>query len=517
MSFGGGKSQMLTQLRAIKIVACSALLALLVPVLAQARSLDEEAGGLYIPYSRSVLVLANEDIAEVLIADPDVADVHVIGTKHIAFIGKKLGRTNAKLFNKENKVVREFDVLVGYDLPGIRKALHTFLPHEHIGVELVNTNIALTGTISDASVADEALRIVNQFVSLPSAGAGGGGAATGGSSTGSSTGATANTSGGGNNQPATTVLNLMKISSGQQVMLRVRIGEVQRNAVKNLGLELAALGGSSRAGIQAGSQGGAQSFQVGTSTPFPGLTVGSGDLATGGFLQGFFRHGEGGLSAALTALETEGVLRMLAEPNLMAISGEKAEFLAGGEFPVNTVQVGSSSTAPITTTTFQPFGVAVQFVPLVLSDNRIRLTVMPEVSQIDAQLVPSSSTPGLDTRRAKTTVELAPGESFMIAGLIQDTLNANVNQVPGASEIPVLGALLRSTSYTRSETELVIAVTPYIVDPLKSSDVRLPSDDFRPASIMEQFFYGALGSMSGNAYRISQTPSLEGPIGFMTD
>jgi pilus assembly protein CpaC len=105
----------------------------------------------------------------------------------------------------------------------------------------------------------------------------------------------------------------------------------------------------------------------------------------------------------------------------------------------------------------------------------------------------------------------------MIAGLIQDTLNSNVNQVPGASEVPILGSLLRSTNYKRNETELVIAVTPYIVDPLKSSDVRLPTDDFRPASVMEQFFYGALGSMSGNAYRLSQTPSLEGPIGFMTD
>jgi pilus assembly protein CpaC len=509
---------MWSQLKAIKILAGALLAALLLPAFAQAKTLDQEAGGLYIPYSRSVLVLADDDISEVLIADPDVADVHVIGSKHIAFIGKKLGRTNAKLFNKENKVIREFDVLVGYDLPGIRKALHTFLPHEHVAVELVNTNIALTGNISDASVADEALRIVNQFVSQPSAGAGGGGAATGGSTSGGSTGATAQSGGGGgNNQPATTVLNLMKINSGQQVMLRVRIGEVQRNAIKNLGVELAALGGSRSAGISAGSQGGGQSFQVGANPGFPGLTVANTALSSGGIVSGFFTHGEGGLSAALTALETEGVLRMLAEPNLVAISGEKAEFLAGGEFPVNTVQVGSSSTAPITTTTFQPFGVAVQFVPLVLSDNRIRLTVQPEVSQIDQGLASAGGTPGLDTRRAKTTVELAPGESFMIAGLIQDSVNAQVNQVPGASEIPILGSLLRSTTFNRNETELVIAVTPYIVDPLKGSDVRLPSDDFRPASLMEQFFYGALGSMSGNAYRLSQTPSLEGPIGFMTD
>jgi pilus assembly protein CpaC len=146
--------------------------------------------------------------------------------------------------------------------------------------------------------------------------------------------------------------------------------------------------------------------------------------------------------------------------------------------------------------------------------------VQPEVSQIDSSnstTVDGTIIPGLDTRRAKTTVELAPGESFMIAGLISDQLNSSINQIPGASEIPILGALLRSTSFQRNETELVIAVTPYIVDPLKSSDVKLPTDDFRPASVMEQFFYGVLGSMSGNAYRTSQTPTLEGPIGFMTD
>jgi pilus assembly protein CpaC len=169
---------------------------------------------------------------------------------------------------------------------------------------------------------------------------------------------------------------------------------------------------------------------------------------------------------------------------------------------------------------FQQFGVAVQFVPYVLSDNLIRLNVQPEVSQINAQdgtTANGATIPGLDTRRAKTTVELAPGESFMIAGLLQDNLNSNINQVPGASEIPILGSLLRNTSYQRNETELVIAVTPYLVDPLKSSDVHMPTDDFRPASVMEQFFYGTLGSMSGNSYRLSQTPSVEGPLGFMTD
>jgi pilus assembly protein CpaC len=464
------------------------------------KNINSEVGGLFVPASRSELVVVPQDIAEVIIADPDIADVHVIGAKRVAFIGKKIGRTNAKLFDKNNKVIRQFDVVVGYDLPAIRKALHFFLPHERIGVELVNTNIALIGEVSDATAADKALKVVDQFVRPPQA--------------------TATAAAGGAVATATPspILNMMKVVSGQQVMLHVRIGEIQRNALKQLGVELA--GQLTGANVAFGSQGGQQSFETGTTTPFPGLTVPSADLTSGGLISGVIRSSAGGLSAALNALETEGLLRILAEPDLVAMSGERAEFLSGGEFPVPTIQSGSSGTAPITTVQFQQFGVAVQFVPYVLSDNRIRLNVQPEVSQIDASestTVNGTVIPGLDTRRAKTTVELAPGETFMIAGLLQDNLNSSISQVPGASEIPILGSLLRNTSYTRNETELVIAVTPYLVDPLKASDIRMPTDDFRPASVMEQFFYGTLGAMSGNSYRLSQTPSVEGPLGFMTD
>ncbi len=489
------------------------------------KNMNAEVGGLFVPASRSELVIVPQDIAEVIVADPDIADVHIIGAKRVAFIGKKIGRTNAKLFDKNNKIIRQFDIIVGYDLPAIRKALHNFLPHEHIGVELVNTSIALVGDISDAAAGEEAMKIVTQFVNQNGAGSGagsGGGAGTTGGTPIAGGGATGGAgAGGGASQGAgqSTILNLMKISSGQQVMLRVRIGEIQRNALKQLGITMAGSRTGSGGGVLGGVNGGQQSFETGATTPFPGLTIPQPNLTGGGLLQGFFNGSEGGLSAALTALETEGLLKMLAEPNLVAMSGEKAEFLAGGEFPVPSVQATTGS-APVTTVQFQQFGVSVQFVPFVLSENRIRLVVEPEVSQIDtANQVSSNGTiiPGLDTRRVKTTVELAPGESFMIAGLIQDNLNSSINQVPGASEIPLLGALLRTTSYQRNETELVVAVTPYIVDPVKSSDIRLPTDDFRPASTMEQFFYGVLGSMSGNAYRASQTPSLEGPIGFMTD
>jgi len=493
------------------IAACAALMvatSLGSGAFAAAKSINSEVGGLFIPTSRSELVIVPSDIAEVIVADPDIADVHVIGAKRVAFIGKKIGRTNAKLFDKDNHVIRQFDVVVGYDLPAIRKALHTFLPHEHIGVELVNTNIALTGEVSDGSAANEAVKIVEQFI-------GQSGSATGAPAAGGAAG------GGASGQSA--VLNLTKVISGQQVMLRVRVGEIHRTALKNLGVNLSLLRNGS-AQILGGSQGGIGRFESTTASGNTGFgpaaslgpfTINGSDT---GVLGGLYQAGNISLGGVLEALESNGLLKILAEPNLVAISGEKAEFLAGGEFPIPVSQPGGGTN--ITTVQFKSYGVAVQFIPYVLSDNRIRIAVEPEVSAIDnSQAVTTNGTtiPALSTRRAKTTVELAQGESFMIAGLISDQLNSTISQVPGASEIPILGALLRSTSYQRNETELVIAVTPYIVDPVKSSDVRLPTDDFRPASVMEQFFYGALGAMSGNTYRISQTPSLEGPIGFMTD
>ncbi|HEU5047061.1 MAG TPA: type II and III secretion system protein family protein [Rickettsiales bacterium] len=500
------------------------------PQITKAASMDNLVGGLFVPVSRSELVVVPTDISEVLIADPSIADVHVIGERRLAIIGNQIGRTNAKIFDKQKHVIRQFDVVVGYDLPAIRRALHFFLPHEHIHVDLVNTNIALTGEVSDATVVDKAMRIVGQFVYQ---------AVNGGANTFSGGTTTAATQSGaaasrpvsqnvnnGLNQYWTgdtpTVLNLLKVTSGQQVMLRVRVGEVQRDALKNLGISLSHLADNGR--IIGATQNKLNIFD-GSLTNSSGSTttsaLGVGGLYhnsnDAGFLMGTLTSGGFALSAAIEALETDGLLKILAEPDLVAMSGEKAEFLAGGEFPIIVPQVGGTAGA-INTVQFQSYGVAVQFVPYVLTDDRVRISVQPEVSEIDqSSLSITNVAPALVTRRAKTTVELAPGESFMIAGLMSDRLNSNINQIPGASSIPVLGALLRSTAYQRHETELVIAVTPYIVDPMKNSDVRLPTDDFRPASVMEQFFYGSLGAMSGEEYKQDQTPSLEGPVGFITD
>lgn len=466
-----------------------------------------------VPINRSSLIELNAPMNEVLVSNPDIADVHAHSPYSLTVLGKRKGETNVRVLDNHGKVMREITVMVGHDLPAIRHALKTFFPDEQIGVELVNTRIALTGLVSSASVADQAVKIVEDFIHADGPNAAQSPPAT-------STTQVAN--------PSTEILNMLKVASGQQVMLRVRVGEVNREALKILGVDLNAISRASGDGlVMLGTGSGMAPLLVadsGQPTVNPGewwLPGGRRPSDLQGIIGGAWQpDGPDGntVGGVLKALERDGLFKLLAEPNLVAISGEQAEFLAGGEIPIPVVQ-GSGTTANISIE-YKPFGVAVSFKPQVLSEHRIRMAVMPEVSEISAENsveISGFTIPSISTRRAKTTVELAPGESFMIAGLIKDQVRSNIDQLPGVKEIPVLGALFRSTEFQRNETELVIAVTPYIVDPVKGSDVKLPTDDFRASSQMEMFFYGALGSLSGDARRVSQTPPVEGPIGFMVD
>ncbi len=454
-----------------------------------------------IPVNRSELIAAPVDLSEVIVANPDIADVYVHGKRNISIIGKQIGHTTVRLFDEESNLVRNVAIHVTYDLPSIRKAIKDFLPNERIGVEMVNTRIALTGTVSGAQVASTAVELAEQFVSTS--------LDTNGNNT--------TRNGVPDLEPDRNpgVINLMNIASGQQVMLRIRVGEIQRSTLKNLGLDLQAVAGGDNFSFLTGSGGGIDAFRVGGT---PALSFGQFTIPGETQLAGAFSYvsdGGNGIAAAINALERDGLFKTLAEPNLVAISGERAEFLAGGEFPIPVPQDDQTITIQ-----FRPFGVSVAFTPFVLSENRIRVQVEPEVSETSTanQIeVGNFVVPSLVTRRASTTIEMAPGESFMIAGLIQDTLRTTIDQVPGLSEIPILSSFFRNSGYERNETELVLSVTPYIVDPVKPENVKLPTDDLRPASFMETVFYGALGSRHNGEYRLSQTPSLEGPIGFMVD
>ncbi len=466
---------------------------------------DAEANtGLFLPVNRSSLVVMPSPAKEIVIANPDIADVHVNNSKTLTVIGKNAGSTNVRIFDETGKILQTLDVTVGYDLPAIRKALKTFIPDETIGVEMVNTSVALTGQVRNNAAIDKALKLTQEYI---------GGAA-------SSYAMAATTSPIGDaadNDKYPKILNMMKLISGQQVMLRVRVSEVNRDALKRLGIDPSvvlsgrnfSMAGALGNGISGLAAGATSNYTLADSDTFRGTQ--------GLFWQSNPTHRAG---AVINALERDGLVKTLAEPNLVAVSGEQAEFLAGGEIPVVAVNSsGGGGTIPTANVEYKPYGVAVKFTPDVLSENRIRMTVQPEVSEVSTTNSITMSgfvIPSITTRRAKTTVELAPGESFMIAGLIKDSTRAVIDQLPGMKELPVLGALFRSTEFQRNESELVITVTPYLVDPMKASEVKTPTDDFRPASQMEMFFYGALGAITTDEHS-AKVPQLEGPTGFMVD
>lgn len=376
-------------------------------------------------------------MTRVLIANRKVAGVVKHSGRKVSIIGHKLGATNIRFMNGR-RIVRQVNVTVTEDLPAIRQKLSELFPDEEVGVTLVNKSVALTGVVSDAETARNIVRITEKMI--------------------------------GQNSEVQDlgdkgVVNLMKLRTGQQVMLRVQIGEIRRDAVKNLGLGAHAV-----------------------------ITQGN---------------------AVLGALEKNSLFKVLAEPNLVAISGETANFLAGGEIPLPVPQDNGN-----TAVTYKPFGVSVNYTPFVLAQNRIRLKVQSEVSEIGKSIPMTANTysiPSISTRKADTTVELAPGESFMIAGLMKDNMNADISEIPGLGSIPILSALFRSVEFQHHETELVIAVTPYLVDPIEHKDLKLPTDNFQMPSTMGMIFFGDLSAKHQKDDNTSPTQGLEGPVGFMLD
>jgi pilus assembly protein CpaC len=381
------------------------------------------------------LITLPQEMTKVVIADRKIAGVVRHDGRKVSVVGHNLGSTDIRFMNG-NRIVRQVNFVVTHDLPDIRKSLQGLFPAERVGVESIGDSIALTGVVSDAETARNMVRVVQKLIGqddeIESLGDKG-------------------------------IVNLMKLRSGQQVMLRVQVGEIRRDTVKNMGLGAHAV-----------------------------ITQGN---------------------AVLGALEKDALFKVLAEPNLVAISGETADFLAGGEVPLPVPQ-GNGTMSVM----YKPFGVGVKYTPFVLSENRIRLVVESEVSEL-TKAVPlvanTYSMPGFATRRAKTTVELAPGESFMIAGLMRDNHKNIINEVPGLASIPVLSALFRSTEFQRDETELVIAVTPYLVDPIEHKDLSLPTDGFRAPSGVGMFLFGELSAQESKPKAAGK--GLEGTVGYMLD
>ncbi len=393
--------------------------------------------------SQSIVVAKNKSVAfhldgavgKVVIAQPDVAEV-VATTDHSFYIrGKALGSTNILVYGPDLRLSRVIDVNVGFDAAGLQSDLAQAMPAEHILVSNLSGGLLLTGEASNNSVADRAMALAEQMA--PKA-----------------------------------VTSTIRVHDAQQIGLDVRIVEVNRSALEDFGIDVKAANGSGNILFTA-AQG-----VVGAANPAGTLTIGP-------------RLGSGSLTATLRALEQKGLARTLAKPNLVALSGQDASFLAGGEIPVP-VPNGLNGVS----IEFRQFGVQLAFTPTLYPDNMIRLKVAPEVSQLDQAhgvTIVGYVVPALTVRRASTTIELRDGQSFAMAGLFQHTYSNSVNQLPGMSQLPVIGALFRSSNWQHNETELVIVVTPHLItgEPPVPAE---PSPDAHEPSAIDLILQGAAGN-----------------------
>lgn len=369
---------------------------------------------------RGQLINVGGTMADVFIANDAVADVQIKSQRQLYVFGKSGGLTTIYASNAKGDIIWSANVRVGTNIDNVDQMMALAMPDAKVSVATMGTNtVLLTGTVAAPEDAAEAQRLVAAFV------------------------------GDGVN-----VISRLKTATPLQVNLRVRIAEVSRNFSRTVGSQFATVGQTGRTDLK---------FNLNSG----GNKVGSTLSAIGRFL---------GLdiNAALDLAEQDGLVTTLAEPNLTALSGETANFRAGGEFPLVTSNGLSGSSV-----TYKPFGVSLSYTPVVLANGRISLRVAPEVSEISSvSIVGGTQTAAISTRNAETTVELGSGQSFMIAGLIQNNSINSIDKTPGLGDVPILGNLFRSSSFKRGETELVIVVTPYLVKPVEERDVHLPTDGF---------------------------------------
>lgn len=412
-----------------------------------------------VPLNKSQVFRADRTFSKALIGSSDIADVLPLSNQSLYVLGKKTGTTTLTLYGPGNQLIQVVDVAVGPDVVSLRRQFSDLMPGEKIGAKTSNESVVLTGTASSAVAVDKAVQLASTYTGGPDK-----------------------------------VVNMLTIGASQQVMLEVRFSEVNRGVSKDLGFNHSWVGNKSYGSIgnfapdSAVATGDAGSPVI----SIDGLSdaFGIGTLAT--------TIGSLNLFSSLDALERKGLVKTLAEPTLVALSGETASFLAGGEFPIPVVQssggTGGNGGNNGITIEFKPFGVSLAFTPTVLADGVISLVVTPEVSSID----PSASVtinglviPGLQTRRAKTTVELRDGQSFAIAGLLRNDFQDTVRQLPILGSLPIIGALFRSSGFQKNQSELVMIVTPRLVKPINNiADVRLPTDRVGDPHELDLFLMG---------------------------
>lgn len=421
---------------------------------------------------RGQLISVGGAMADIFVANDAVADVQIKSQRQLYIFGKSGGVTTVYASNARGDIIWSANVRVGSNIDSVDQMLALAMPEAKIAAATMGSNtVLLTGTVAAPEDAAEAQRLVEAFV-----GAG------------------------------TNVISRLKTATPLQVNLRVRIAEVNRNFARSVGVNLLTVDqtGGFRFGIGQGRAAFQQTVPGGSLAVGQNLT-GAGNIinsqTTGSTIAGIGRFLGLDLSAALDLAEQDGLATTLAEPNLTALSGETANFLAGGEFPIVTTSLGGSSV------TYKPYGVALSYTPVVLANGRISIRVAPSVSEIaSVSIVGGVQTASISKRSAETTVELGSGQSFMIAGLLQNNAINAIDKTPGVGDVPILGALFRSTSFRRNETELVIVVTPYLVKPVEEKDVHLPTDGYRAPDEAGRIFGGQLhGGPAGGVRPMSGT------------
>ena len=428
-----------------------------------------EATSRFIPLGigKSVAIDLPADIKDVLVADPKIANAVIRSSRRVYMIGVAIGQTNIFFFDADGKQIAGFDIAVTRDLNGVRGALRQALPDADIRIEGVGDGVMLSGSASSPAESQQAFDLAARLV------------------------------GDGNK-----VVNGISVRGRDQIMLKVTVAEVQRDVIKQLGIDLSGTVNY-----------GAAVLNFNTVNAFSA----NGQALSTGSVAGTFKN----ITATLRAMDRAGVIRTLAEPNLTAISGETASFLAGGEFPVVTGTSGPPAYTP--SIEFKKFGVSLIFTPVVLSEGRISLKVLTEISELSTEgalSVPGgSSVPSLKTRRAETTVEIPSGGALALAGMIQEQTKQSINGTPGLMQLPILGTLFKSRDYVNHQTELMVIVTPYVVRAVAQKQLSRPDDGFADPNDPAAILLGRLNRIYGAASQAkSEQPNgYRGKYGFILD
>lgn len=430
-----------------------------------------------LPFSKSTVVELPENVMDVIVSNNDIVEAIVHTSKRTMLIGKEAGQTNAYFYSHDGRELLNLDIRVERDIGGLQALIAKNAPRSEVEVQSFNSNILLTGSVPNAASADKVEKLARMWLTQGGAGGGQG-----------------------------EIVNLMAIQGKDQVQLKVKIVEMQRSVTKQMGFDLNAVG------------------QLGEGTV--SLINSVGPTVSGGLtLDGQFNNTSGGdlssLGGALRALESVGLVRTLAEPTLTAISGETANFLAGGEIPLFSNSSRDDFGNILRTFEFKPFGVSLGFTPVVLSEGLISLSISTEVSEPTTEAsfsVEGGSVLGIRVRRANTVVELPAGGSLVIAGLIREEARSTVDGTPGVKDIPGLGALFRGRDSQTTQTELVVIVTPYLVDPTHPDKLQTPLDGFVPGNDTESVLLGRLNRVyAENGQPKLSTESLGGPFGHVVD